>query len=91
MGKDTYGGAWCPKDVIEPGVREWIEIDLHRVGDDALDVGHHADGGQHHLGFDFLLFVAGDEVHFYGVLADAEVLTLGAGEDGDALFFEGFL
>ena len=30
LGKDIYGGAWCPKEVIEPGVREWIEIDLHR-------------------------------------------------------------
>ena len=27
---DLNGGAWCPKKVIEPGVREWIEIDLHR-------------------------------------------------------------
>jgi len=30
LGKDIYGGAWCPKEVIAPGVREWIEIDLHR-------------------------------------------------------------
>jgi len=27
---DLNGGAWCPKKVIEPGVREWIEIDLQR-------------------------------------------------------------
>jgi hypothetical protein len=30
LGKDIYGGAWCPKAVIGPGIREWIEIDLHR-------------------------------------------------------------
>ena len=30
LGLDLNGGAWCPKKVIEPGVREWIEIDLHR-------------------------------------------------------------
>ena len=26
--KDYYGGAWCPKNIIAPGVREWIQIDL---------------------------------------------------------------
>ena len=30
LDQDLYGGAWCPKKVIEPGVREWIEIDLKR-------------------------------------------------------------
>ena len=28
--KDMYGGAWCPKATIAPGVREWIQIDLKR-------------------------------------------------------------
>lgn len=30
LGKDVHGGAWCPKKMIAPGVREWIQIDLHR-------------------------------------------------------------
>ena len=30
LDQDLQGGAWCPKKVIEPGVREWIEIDLKR-------------------------------------------------------------
>ena len=28
--KDHFGGAWCPKTTIAPGVREWIQIDLKR-------------------------------------------------------------
>ena len=28
--KDFFGGAWCPKTTIAPGVREWIQIDLKR-------------------------------------------------------------
>ena len=28
--KDFFGGAWCPKATIAPGVREWIQIDLKR-------------------------------------------------------------
>ena len=24
--KDMYGGAWCPKSTIAPGVREWIQV-----------------------------------------------------------------
>ena len=23
------GGAWCPAGAISPGVREWLEINLH--------------------------------------------------------------
>ena len=30
LDQDLQGGAWCPKKVIEPGVREWIQIDLQR-------------------------------------------------------------
>eukprot|EP00096_Caligus_rogercresseyi_P011414 TRINITY_DN4481_c0_g1_i2.p1 TRINITY_DN4481_c0_g1~~TRINITY_DN4481_c0_g1_i2.p1 ORF type:complete len:680 (+),score=197.66 TRINITY_DN4481_c0_g1_i2:156-2195(+) len=30
INKDTFGGAWCPKKPVEKGVREWIEIDLHK-------------------------------------------------------------
>ena len=30
LDQDLQGGAWCPKKVIEPGVREWIQIDLKR-------------------------------------------------------------
>lgn len=26
--KETFGGAWCPKNPIESGVREWLEVDL---------------------------------------------------------------
>ena len=28
--KDHFGGAWCPKKTIAPGVREWIQIDLKK-------------------------------------------------------------
>jgi discoidin domain receptor family protein 2 len=28
VNKDNFGGAWCPKSSISPGVREWLEVDL---------------------------------------------------------------
>ena len=28
MNRDSFGGAWCPKNTISPGVREWLEVDL---------------------------------------------------------------
>ncbi len=28
VNKDQFGGAWCPKNAISSGVREWLEIDL---------------------------------------------------------------
>ena len=29
--KDHFGGAWCPKKTIAPGIREWIQIDLKKA------------------------------------------------------------
>ncbi|KAK1116702.1 hypothetical protein K0M31_018165 [Melipona bicolor] len=26
--KETAGGAWCPKNQIERGIREWLQVDL---------------------------------------------------------------
>lgn len=28
LNKDKNGGAWCPKQQVMRGVKEWIEIDL---------------------------------------------------------------
>ena len=28
VNRDSFGGAWCPKNTISPGVREWLEVDL---------------------------------------------------------------
>ena len=34
MNQDNFGGAWCPKQSVSSGVREWIQVDLgteHRI------------------------------------------------------------
>ena len=27
--QDIRGGAWCPRSVIQVGVEEWLEVNLH--------------------------------------------------------------
>ena len=66
-----------------------VEFDLHRIGDHTFDIRHDADGGEHHLGLDFLLLVTRDEIDFDRVLADAEILALRSRENRDALFLQG--
>lgn len=31
MKAERAGGAWCPKQQIEPGVQEWIQVDFGSV------------------------------------------------------------
>ena len=30
LNQDKLGGAWCPKNTIQKGIKEWIQIDLQR-------------------------------------------------------------
>lgn len=30
LNHDQLGGAWCPKNTIQKGIKEWIQIDLER-------------------------------------------------------------
>ena len=31
LNHDKLGGAWCPKNTIQEGIREWIQIDLKQT------------------------------------------------------------
>ena len=28
---DERGGAWCPQPIIEHGLYEWLQVDLHNL------------------------------------------------------------
>ena len=28
--QDIRGGAWCPRSVIQAGVEEWLQVNLHK-------------------------------------------------------------
>ena len=30
LNQDKLGGAWCPRNTIQKGIKEWIQIDLQR-------------------------------------------------------------
>ena len=31
LNQDKLGGAWCPKNTIQKGIKEWIQIDLKKA------------------------------------------------------------
>ena len=31
LNQDRHGGAWCPKNAIQENVKEWLQVNLHRV------------------------------------------------------------
>ena len=31
LNQDRLGGAWCPRQTIQEGVKEWIQVSLGKV------------------------------------------------------------
>lgn len=88
---DVTGG----EDPLDGGLVVFVDDEIVSVefgfkifGKGTVDVRNDADREQESLGFDGFGFTVPNEVHADAVIEDLDVLDLGVGVAGDALFFE---